>query len=134
MLFVPQDKRAAFHTPVFLPLLGNPFLHSEILHILKVFNYLLMVGNTVYDMNVFKSFQSFTREFIALKTASDALFSGTITEPMLTVPAVRRQFIGQAAFAVNRILRTCFAKQATDCSCPSGTTRSHGAFLRITLK
>ncbi len=94
ILFVPQDGRTALAAPILLVLLDHPFLHSEVLHILKVLDNLLMVGNTVDDMHVFESLQSFTGECSTLETASDALFPGAIAESMLAVLAVGRQPIG----------------------------------------
>jgi hypothetical protein len=94
ILFVPQDERTALDAPILLLLLGHPFLHSKVLHILKVLNNLLVVGNTVEDMYVFESLQSFTWECTTFKTACDALFPGAIAESMLTVLAVGCQFIG----------------------------------------
>jgi hypothetical protein len=93
ILFVPQDERTALAAPILLLLPGHPFLHPEVLHILKVLDDLLVVGNTVDDMYVFEFLQSFTGECITLKTARDALFHGAIAETMLAVLAVGRQFI-----------------------------------------
>jgi hypothetical protein len=93
IFFVPQDERTALGAPILLLLPGHPFLQPEVLHILKVLDDLLVVGNTVDDMYVFEFLQSFTGECITLETARDAPFPGTIAEAMLAVLAVRRQFI-----------------------------------------
>ena len=82
----------------------HPFLHANLLHFAQITDDILMVADSVDDMNFAECDQSLTRKFPAFKAIFHTVFLGAGPESRDAFDAVASYFFGIATVAVFRII------------------------------
>jgi len=89
----PVEPLPALGTPSLPVHLLQPRFQAMVLDILKLFNEVFMVGDTIDDVDIFKIFQSLTGETGTLKAPGYPVLTGALPETMPALYTCWHHFI-----------------------------------------